>query len=580
MTLTLAWRQVLLHLSRRVGKALRLWLINLAYFVVILLYCCAWRQVLIRVPGLESFPASVIGMLFFYLCLVLLTKLSRPASARFLRLFQPRAEFCLKYMNIMFLPSTLNIINSNAISGVDFVKIAFFFVIVYIVFFSCTVYVMRLVRYVMYFGHRTSSEQDTLPTTTAITLPAAPLGHDAAPRGNNDNDAPPEVMFMDDIVDDASLSENDAEKAVVTARTSQTSITMHQHASAAASTIGEKHQGDFYDKFRALGDHPGNQCGGHDDDDEISLRIDLMLHRWWVACQPSVHTLLLCIICTFGTLGYLALPLTSPALPMFTILSQLPLTVLIYVAMMKLPAKFRLVIHPIISTTAICMAVLPFLYVIKTGDYSANVAKAAISAYYTNRISFYSLIEGTQIGWPGAGDILSSAMNVAIVSLALTVYQNSPSNWRDWLTLLIAALPMVFVSLLLIPMLAYLIRLPQEVCLALTTRTVTTAIGIAISQVIHSNVGIVTCIQCFSAISGPIIGVRLLKLYKVPRDDYLTTGFAMALSSHALGTSYLYETNRPASSISSLSFMLFGTLSVIFVSVPSIADIILRVTGY
>ncbi|ORX49912.1 hypothetical protein DM01DRAFT_1338046 [Hesseltinella vesiculosa] len=572
MPLALPWKHISLLLCKKIGRALLLWLVNLIFFVVVLLYCCAIRQVLFRIPGLHSFPASVVGMVLLYLCLVLLTKLSRPTSARLLRLFQPRAEFCLKYMNIMFVPSTLNIINSQAVTGVDFIKVAVFFVIVYALCFTACIFLVRCLRFVMYFHQRHQPTLDELNERPSTTARAGFLPDQPSPPQSQASLPPSEVVVMDltNAAAEPSVGspDPDEEKARTAPTTSHTSLTIH-YLSTAASTIADQ-ANDLYQLKPSM----------NDDDDDVDYRMDLLLHQWWHACQPSVHTSLLLFLFSASIIGYLGVPNNAGAFPFFSIVSQVTLTVLVYVAGTKLPLKVRMILHPIIITTAVMLAALTYLYIVKADVIYPNAAKAAVSAFYTNRISFYSLIEGSAVGWPGAGDILSSAMNVAIVSLALTVYQNSPSNWRDWLTLVLATFPMCFISLLLIPFLAHAVVIPNEICLALTTRTVTTAIGIAISEVIHSNVGIATCIQFMSAISGPLIGARLLKLFKVPKDDYLTIGVSMGFNSHALGTSYLYETNRSASSISSLSFMLFGTFAVVFVSIPAIASTVMSITGY
>lgn len=145
----------------------------------------------------------------------------------------------------------------------------------------------------------------------------------------------------------------------------------------------------------------------------------------WCMDQSTFDDLTMFIVFCVCAFIFLPLPQDSPALPFFRLFLYLTMTLLLYSATCRLPAKVRLVFHPIILTAACVMAGVGYFETVKGWDihHGANV--------YKNGVTFISLVERTHIAWPGPGDVLSATMDVSIISMAFNVYKCRPDTLRE-----------------------------------------------------------------------------------------------------------------------------------------------------
>lgn len=139
---------------------------------------------------------------------------------------------------------------------------------------------------------------------------------------------------------------------------------------------------------------------------------------------------------------------------------------------------------------------------------------------------------------------------------------------------------MAFLVMLVTPLFAHSIGCSPDDSIVWSSRSVTTAIGIVIGKVLGANSSIVTCLIVFTGIMGPLFGPFLYKLARVKEDDFMTIGITMGSSSHGVGTAYLISKNPRASGMASIAFGIFGTVGVIVASIPSLSDIIRRLSGF
>lgn len=111
-------------------------------------------------------------------------------------------------------------------------------------------------------------------------------------------------------------------------------------------------------------------------------------------------------------------------------------------------------------------------------------------------------------------------------------------------------------------------------------RSVTTPLAMVVANLLEADANSTVCFVVLTGILGTIVGPYLLKLLKVREEDYLTTGLAMGIGSHAIATASLLRTNPRAAAIASLSFVIFGTLFVIVVSIPVIPQTLRQLVGF
>lgn len=62
-------------------------------------------------------------------------------------------------------------------------------------------------------------------------------------------------------------------------------------------------------------------------------------------------------------------------------------------------------------------------------------------------------------------------------------------------------------------------------------------------------------------------------------DDYVTRGVTLGANSSAVATALLLRTDPRAAALSSLSMSLFGTITVLFTSIPPIANAVKSLVG-
>lgn len=145
----------------------------------------------------------------------------------------------------------------------------------------------------------------------------------------------------------------------------------------------------------------------------------------WCMQQSSFDDLTLFIIFCICAFVFLPLPNDNPAMPFFRLFLYFTMTLLLYSAACRLPAKARLFVHPIILTSASVMAGIAYFELVKGFDIKHG------AVLYKTGITFISLVEKTNVGWPGAGDILAATMDVSIISMAFSVYKSRPDSFRE-----------------------------------------------------------------------------------------------------------------------------------------------------
>lgn len=150
------------------------------------------------------------------------------------------------------------------------------------------------------------------------------------------------------------------------------------------------------------------------------------LHTFAIWCmqQSSFDDLTFFLIFCICAFVFLPLPEDNAAMPFFRLFLYFSMIILIFSAACRLPVKMRLLFHPIIVTAAGVMAGIAYFERVKGFDIKYGVDQ------FKNGVTFISLVERTNVGWPGAGDILAATMDVSIISMAFNVYKNRPDSIR------------------------------------------------------------------------------------------------------------------------------------------------------
>ena len=112
--------------------------------------------------------------------------------------------------------------------------------------------------------------------------------------------------------------------------------------------------------------------------------------------------------------------------------------------------------------------------------------------------------------------------------------------------------------------LSRLFDLERVLTLSLLPKSVTTAIGVALSEEIGGIAAITTAAIVITGTFGNIAGPALCRLFRLRSE--VAQGVAFGTSSHVIGTSRATEMSQLAGAVSSLSLTLAGIITCIALS--------------
>ena len=101
----------------------------------------------------------------------------------------------------------------------------------------------------------------------------------------------------------------------------------------------------------------------------------------------------------------------------------------------------------------------------------------------------------------------------------------------------------------------------------LLPKSITTAIGMGVSEELGGYVTITVAVIIITGVFGNIIGDVVCKVFKI--KEPIAKGLALGTSSHAIGTAKAMEMGEVEGAMSSLSVAVAGLLTVIVASVFS-----------
>jgi putative effector of murein hydrolase len=110
-----------------------------------------------------------------------------------------------------------------------------------------------------------------------------------------------------------------------------------------------------------------------------------------------------------------------------------------------------------------------------------------------------------------------------------------------------------------------LFGLSHEEYVTLLPKSITTAIGMGVSEELGGIVTITVAVIIVTGILGNVIGEQVCRLFKI--EEPIARGIALGSSSHAIGTARAMEMGEIEGAMSSLSIAVAGLLTVVGASV-------------
>src|SRR5574344_957134 len=153
----------------------------------------------------------------------------------------------------------------------------------------------------------------------------------------------------------------------------------------------------------------------------------------------------------------------------------------------------------------------------------------------------------------------------ATICLAVPLYQQVELLKKNYKAVIAGISAGVLSSLLSVLLLALLFRFGHEAYVTFLPKSITTAIGISVSQELGGFVSVTVVVIVITGVLGNIFAEKFLKLLKI--EEPIAKGIAIGSSSHAIGTSKAMEMGSIEGAMSGLSIVVCGILTVIGASV-------------
>lgn len=159
---------------------------------------------------------------------------------------------------------------------------------------------------------------------------------------------------------------------------------------------------------------------------------------------------------------------------------------------------------------------------------------------------------------------LSYLLTPATVCLAIPLYQQLDLLKENLAAVLVSILAGVIASAGSILLMSVLFGLSHGQYLTLLPKSITTAIGLSLSEELGGIPNITVAAIVATGITGNIIGETVCKLFCIRHP--ISQGLALGTASHAIGTSRALEMGEVQGAMSSLSVAVAGLLTVLLAS--------------
>ena len=160
---------------------------------------------------------------------------------------------------------------------------------------------------------------------------------------------------------------------------------------------------------------------------------------------------------------------------------------------------------------------------------------------------------------------LSWFLTQATVCLAIPLYEQWQLLKKNFKAVISGIAAGVLTSLFTVFLLAKIMRLSHAEYVTLLPKSITTAIGMGVSEELGGYVNITVAVIVVTGVLGNIFGELICKIFRI--KEPIAKGLAIGSAAHAIGTAKAMEMGEIEGAMSSLSIAVAGILTVVFSSV-------------
>lgn len=160
---------------------------------------------------------------------------------------------------------------------------------------------------------------------------------------------------------------------------------------------------------------------------------------------------------------------------------------------------------------------------------------------------------------------ISYLLTPATVCLAIPLYEQIELLKHNFKAIITGILSGVVTSLCTILSLAIVFRFSHEEYVTFLPKSITTAIGIGVSEELGGYVSITAAVIIITGVTGNIFAELIFRLFRI--HEPVAKGIALGSASHAIGTAKAMEIGEVEGAMSSLSIVVSGIITVAGASV-------------
>ncbi|KAI2627838.1 LrgB-like family-domain-containing protein [Hypoxylon sp. NC1633] len=493
--------------------------------------------------GSVAFPSSVACLVILVLALLLCEQvLGEHRTRRIVAIIEIPGGWALRWINVLFTPSFVLLPLSPPIGGIEVLKIIAVFVVGFVVMMALAAYMTRGLQLLLGSPKRALTERadELLPDSedipmTSVLAPAGTstpgtVGSEQQPWSSEADLRPPPL----------------------------------------SRSVSRGHRQDDNAPSRTPLPANGNVDAAHPDPLPPQAPIPESRSMRWAALitthiDPLVYSVLFLLVGlpAYYTAGY-AMPL------------HLSLNVLAYFVATALPPRWTRFLHPVLVTALLTVLGVWVLGLANGEDLDATLA------WYKTGNGYAQLWNGGGAkgrGAPGAGDLFSSILDAGIVAFALPVYRFRRELRRHLAAILAPSVALSVASLFAYPVVCRAVGIGARRGLAFAARSLTLALAVPAVANLGGDPSAVAALAIMSGVVGALVGPRMLRLMRIPEDDYVTRGVTLGANSSAIAAALLLRTDPRAAALSILTMSVFGTVTVLFTSIPPITGVIQSLVG-
>ncbi|PVY94940.1 putative murein hydrolase (TIGR00659 family) [Ezakiella coagulans] len=195
----------------------------------------------------------------------------------------------------------------------------------------------------------------------------------------------------------------------------------------------------------------------------------------------------------------------------------------------------------------------------------AKTGKDYLNPLFLSIITIILILSFTKIDYESykeGADVINLFLTPATIALAIPLRREMKKLKKHIKAILVGVVVGVITSGASIFLIKLVFNLEQEHFLSFLPKSITTAIGIGLSEAIGGIPSITVFAIIMTGIFGSIISNGIFKLFKIKNP--IAQGLALGSASHAIGTSKAAEMGDEVAAASSLAMVASGIVTVIF----------------